>query len=68
MARNLYYWPGMSVDIENVISLCDKCQILRQYQHDEPRIVPKADAPMHCVSIDLFSFGGHEYVVMADRN
>ena len=22
---------------------------------------------MHCVSIDLFSFGGHEYVVMADR-
>ena len=63
LARYLYYWPGMSGDIEKIISLCDKRQILRQSQHDEPQIVPKAEAPMHCVSIDLFSFGGHEYVV-----
>ena len=57
----------MSGEIEHMISLCDKCQTLRQSQHDKPQIVPKANALMHCVSTDLCSFGGHEYIVMADR-
>ena len=67
LARNLYYWPGMSNDIKIVIESCDLCQRLRASQHDEPQQHPRADAPMHCVSMDLFSWAGKDYLVMVDR-
>ena len=67
MARNLYFWPGMSNEIKLMIECCDLCQRLRAHQHDEPQQHPNADAPMHCVSMDLFSWAGKDYLVMIDR-
>ena len=67
LARNLYYWPGMSNQIKLMIEACDLCQRLRPSLHDDIQPFPKASEPMHSVSADLFTYGGHDYLVMIDR-
>ena len=67
LARSLYYWPGMNVAISNLIENCDLCQTLRPSLHDKDLQHPKAEAPMHSISLDLFSWAGKDYLVMVDR-
>ena len=67
LARNLFYWPGMSNSIKQMINSCDQCQRLRQSLHDNVQSYPEAIEPMHSVSVDLFSWAGNDYVVMVDR-
>ena len=67
LARQLYYWPGMGLDIENLIASCEPCQ-----KHRESLSLPvikfaKAEEPMHSVSLDLFEFKGDDYLIMCDR-
>ena len=67
LAKQLYYWPGMSVSIQNIIENCDRCQQLRPSLHANPQQHPQAEAPMHSVAVDLFSSAGKDYLVMVDR-
>ena len=67
LAKNLFYWPGMSNAIKQMVDSCDQCQRLRPSLHDNVQPYPEAAEPMHSVSVDLFSWGGNDYVVMIDR-
>lgn len=68
LARQHFYWPGMTTDIKLKIQGCMKCQKvlaslpaepLQQYYH--------AYEPMQCVSSDLFESIGKHYVLLCDR-
>ena len=67
LAKNLYYWPGMTVAIQQLIQNCELCQQIRPSLQDNSQDHPKAQAPMHSVALDLFSNAGKSYLVMVDR-
>jgi len=71
LARQLYYWPGMNNDIDQVINQCRVCQESRpQQQHFPATPTPLTtvdDSPMQNVGTDLFSHAGKDYLIMVDR-
>ena len=67
MAQDLYYWPGMSSDIRNLIDKCGTCQKLAPSKPlDSPKSTT-AKYAMDMMSIDLFENGGNQYFVLVDR-
>ena len=67
LARQLFYWPGMTNQIEQAIGACEKCNALRPSQQAEPLNLREASNPMEEVATDLFSFAGKDYLVAVDR-
>ena len=67
LASQLYYWPAMNADIKNTIEKCHECQTLLPSQPAEPLKQTTASFPMEKVSMDLFSWQGQHYLIMADR-
>ena len=68
LASSLYFWPGMSSDIKNMISSCSACIAKLPSQSSEPQITPDIHLfPMKSVSVDLFQAHGSHYLVMVDR-
>ena len=67
LAKNLYFWPHMSNDISQMVDSCELCQRLRPVNHDSPVEHPAADVPMQNVGLDLFAYGGKDYLVMVDK-
>ena len=67
LARQLFYWPGMSRDVKSMIDSCEECQVLRASQPAEPRQSrPEATQPMQSVSADLWSWAGNNYLAATD--
>jgi len=70
LARQHYYWPLMTRDIENAVQQCEPCvQNLAQQPVQKPLIdggMP--DDPMDEVAADLYSYGGKDYLAMVDRH
>lgn len=67
-ARQSLYWYGQGTDIKNYIERCSVCQQTQKTKVKEPilqKTVP--DYPFQTVSTDLFHFGGHEYILIADH-
>ena len=67
LARDYYYWPNMKKDIEELVSLCDKCQYSRASQYETPQRFQPAQQPMHSLSLDLFKANGRDHLVVVDR-
>jgi len=67
LARQLYYWPGISNAIKQLIQQCEACSALHPSQAHEPQIHTSASRPMESVSLDLFANAGQTYLVMVDR-
>ena len=68
MARQAFYWPRMINDIGQIIQQCLPCQQTRdKHEQMEPMVLDVADKPMESVGIDLFHFGGKEWLVVVDR-
>ena len=66
-AKNIVYWPGMTKDIEKMITSCTTCQRFQAKQCDTPlEKHPRPDHPWSVVASDLFDFDGGQYMVMAD--
>ena len=66
-ARELVFWPGMSKQIEDVVSNCTTCQQLRLSHPKEPMIpheIPQY--PWQIVASDLFEWNGGSYVLVVD--
>ena len=66
-ARQLYFWPGMTNDINQVVTACQSCQEQLPSQPREPLIHTTASRPFEAVSVDLFDLAGKSYLVMVDR-
>jgi hypothetical protein len=68
LARKLYFLPGMSTQIADLINACDKCQNLRPSLKSEPLPnLQKPSEPMQTVSKDLHELKGINYICMCDR-
>ncbi|KAA0714109.1 Retrovirus-related Pol polyprotein from transposon opus [Triplophysa tibetana] len=66
-ARDIIYWPGMSVEIEKMISQCATCNTHRNSHAKEP-LIPHAlpERPWAKVGTDLFQHNGSEYLMCVD--
>ena len=66
-AKNVVYWPGMTKDIEKMISTCTTCKRFQAKQCTlPPERQPTPDRPWQIVASDLLDFNGVQYMVIAD--
>ena len=66
-ARTAFYWPGMSSEIEELVSSCATCLEHRNYQQKEELIqhdVPSS--PWMKVGLDLFTLKNKKYMLIVD--
>lgn len=66
-ARKLFYWPGMTTEIENFIAKCRVCEKFSRNNVKEPlipHVVPKL--PFEVVGSDILDYGNKSYLVVVD--
>ena len=67
-ARQSVWWPGMDAEVKRIVEACEACQQLRPSQVREPLMTePLPSRVFEDVSADLFSHGGRQFLVYADR-
>ncbi len=67
LARDIMFWPGMSKQIEDVVSKCATCQVHRSSQQKEPLICSEVPSgPWSTVASDLFECLGSKYLIVVD--
>ena len=65
-AKHSVWWPGITKDIENIVSDCTMCCKHRQ-QHAEPLLPSTLPArPWQNIAIDLFEWKKHNYLLTVD--
>ena len=67
LANQLYYWKGMSREIEQLVETCEQCQVHSNFLPKEPLQQTFARYPMEMNSVDLAEFKGKNYLIHADR-
>ena len=67
LGRSTLYWPGMSRDIEHVVSRCTICNAhRRQQQHETLLPHPVPEYPWQKVGCDIFTLYGKDYLLIVD--
>ena len=67
-ARQFYYWPGMSKDIDDMVADCVACQSLRPSKPQATvQQASPATFPMEALGADLFHCDGKNWLVVIDR-
>ena len=62
-ARQTVYWPGINIDIQNVVEACNACQKNLPSLQQEPLMSdPPPSRPFEDVSADLFCYAGKSYM------
>ena len=67
-AQSIIFWPGMTLDIQEVRSKCRECNRNAPSQAPlpcEPASPPST--PFEQIFADFFEFGGHHYLIVGDR-
>lgn len=67
LARQFFFWPGFTKDIEEMIANCEACRLYKPSQHENTQAYQEATYPFQAVSVDLAETGGADYLVMVDR-
>lgn len=66
-AREILYWPGMSDDIEKLISRCSVCEKYSSKNCKEPLMSHEImSLPFEKVGCDICEFGKNDYFVLID--
>ena len=67
-ARDVLYWPGMSSEIEDIVSKCSVCALHLSSNNKEP-MMPSviSDRPWSTISADIFEIKGQHYLVSVDH-
>lgn len=66
-ARETIYWPNMNRDIDEHISQCSTCATYRPKNTKEPLIPHEVpERPWSKLGMDIFTFGGHDYLLVVD--
>jgi hypothetical protein len=66
-AKFLYFWPGITNDINQIVSSCPQCLEHSPSQPDQPLQQSTSSRPFEHVSVDLFEVAGKHYIVLVDR-
>jgi transposase InsO family protein len=65
--RETMWWPGMSNEVEQVITGCDVCARYRHQQRKEPLTsTPLPQLPWEQVAMDLFEWKGEHFLLVID--
>ena len=68
LARQLFFWPGLTKEIETRIANCEDCRRYSASQSSQPVLhSEEATFPLQAVGTDLFEYSGNDYIVMVDR-
>lgn len=65
--RMLYYWPGMSTQIKELVESCVICERFKRNNQKEP--LSQEETPKYAyerVSMDLFEYAGHDFIAIFD--
>lgn len=66
-AKDLLFWPQMTADIRHYVETCGVCSTFSDRQPAEsPIVTPTPSIPWQQVGIDLFSWGGKQYLITMD--
>ncbi|QQP54221.1 Uncharacterized protein FKW44_006983 [Caligus rogercresseyi] len=67
-ARELYYWPGLSNEVQQMVQSCDQCQRFSSQQQKEPLLSDRLTSrPFENISADLFEYAAKHFLVVVDR-
>ncbi|CAH2104645.1 unnamed protein product [Euphydryas editha] len=66
LARSLFWWPSMSLDIETKCQSCESCSVVNFKPSQEKRPWPKTSMPFERVHIDFFEFKKHHFLIYCD--
>ena len=66
MIRRKYWWPGMNIQIENLVSRCFECQITTKQSHTEPaKMTTLPERPWQSIEVDFCGpYPSGEYVLV----
>ena len=71
LARGLYFWPGMTNDIKQLVSSCQDCTRMLPSQPSNPMTTPSPSMhfgfPMQHIGLDLFSYANKDYLICVDH-
>ena len=65
IAKNTVYWPGIDVDIEDLVNRCPACLVTKPNNKREPLLphtVP--EGPWQKVGADYFDFDGKKFLLV----
>lgn len=66
-ARNLFYWPNMSKEIEDFVLQCEICEKFRRKNQKEPLTShPLPERPWERISADILEYGNRPFLVVFD--
>lgn len=66
-ARSLFFWPGMSSQLEKLVLACKLCEKFRFKNCKETLLsFPQTSRPWERISCDLFDFAGESYMTVVD--
>ena len=67
-ARQRFFWPGMSSQLQNRRDQCRRCNEIAPTNHREPLSQPsQPEYPFQQVVTDIFNMAGKKYLIYADR-
>ena len=68
LARDVIFWKGMNMQIEDLISKCATCQTYRNNQQKEPMMATELpNLPWEFASTDLFTLEDTNFIVVTDH-
>ena len=67
LAKQLYFWKGMSNEISQLVDSCEKCQTHANFQQKETLKPTFAKYPMEMHAADLAEHGRKNYLIHMDR-
>ncbi|XP_048251821.1 uncharacterized protein K02A2.6-like [Haliotis rufescens] len=66
-ARDVVYWPNMTVDIKDHVGQCTVCSEMRPKQQKETLVSHEVpERPWSKIGVDLFTLHNEEYLVQVD--
>lgn len=66
-ARQVVFWPGMSSDIQSMISNCYVCERYQNSKQNDvlmPHEIP--NVPFHKIACDIMDYAGNSYLIVQD--
>lgn len=67
LAREYFYWYGMTTDLSEFVERCKVCQKHQKSNAKEPMIVkPVPSKPWEIIASDIFTFVRNEYLLIVD--
>ncbi len=66
-ARDVLFWPGMGVGIEDIVTSCMICSTYQRNNTKEPLLShPAPSRPWKKVGADLCEFSGRHFLILVD--